>query len=71
VTRVKSQGYVNLNFNIVTKDMRKLGYINSQTDTSAANLSQINDLNNPALASTIQNLGFGNTNLSTFKKEET
>jgi B9 domain-containing protein 1 len=35
VTRVKSQGFMNLVFNIVTKDMRKLGYVTSKSDLAA------------------------------------
>ena len=31
VTRVRSQGWVNLTFNIVTKDLERLGYVNRQT----------------------------------------
>lgn len=33
VTRVRSQGFVNLLFNVVTKDMKKLGYDNGPVDT--------------------------------------
>ncbi|XP_015215859.1 B9 domain-containing protein 1 isoform X2 [Lepisosteus oculatus] len=33
VTRVQSQGFVCLSFNIVTKDMKKLGYDTTSTDT--------------------------------------
>ncbi|XP_053424615.1 B9 domain-containing protein 1 isoform X1 [Nycticebus coucang] len=33
VTRVRSQGFVTLLFNVVTKDMRKLGYYTGPADT--------------------------------------
>lgn len=33
VTRVRSQGFVTLLFNMVTKDMRKLGYDTGPPDT--------------------------------------
>lgn len=33
VTRVRSQGFVTLLFNVVTKDMRKLGYDTGPLDT--------------------------------------
>ena len=33
VTRVRSQGFVTLLFNVVTKDMRKLGYDTGPPDT--------------------------------------
>lgn len=33
VTRVRSQGFVTLLFNVVTKDMRKLGYDTGPSDT--------------------------------------
>lgn len=33
VTRVRSQGFVTLLFNVVTKDMRKLGYDTGPADT--------------------------------------
>ncbi len=57
VTRVKSQGYINLNFNIVTKDMRKLGYLTnaSEVSSTANNLaSQMNELNSATLANLTQ-----------------
>lgn len=44
VTRVRSQGFVNLSFNVVTKDMKKLGYLVSPNES--ANISnQISDSN--------------------------
>lgn len=33
VTRVRSQGFVTLLFNVVTKDMKKLGYDTGPVDT--------------------------------------
>lgn len=33
VTRVRSQGFVTLLFNVVTKDMKKLGYDTGPMDT--------------------------------------
>lgn len=35
MTRVRSQGFVTVVFNVVTKDMRKLGYDTGPTDTQA------------------------------------
>lgn len=32
VTRVRSQGFVTISFNVVTKDMKKLGYDVSPSD---------------------------------------
>lgn len=32
VTRVRSQGFVTISFNVVTKDIKKLGYDVSPTD---------------------------------------
>ncbi|XP_075035358.1 B9 domain-containing protein 1 [Mixophyes fleayi] len=32
VTRVRSQGFLTLSFNVVTKDMKKLGYTSSSSD---------------------------------------
>ena len=32
VTRVRSQGFVTLSFNIITKDMKRLGYDTTPTD---------------------------------------
>ncbi|XP_075421911.1 B9 domain-containing protein 1 isoform X3 [Ascaphus truei] len=32
VTRVRSQGFLTLSFNVVTKDLKKLGYTNSSAD---------------------------------------
>ena len=36
VTRVKSQGFMNITLNIVTKDMRKLGYMTNKNDLTHA-----------------------------------
>lgn len=36
VTRVHSQGFVTLLFNVVTKDMRKLGYDTGPPNTQGA-----------------------------------
>lgn len=63
VTRVKSQGFMNLKFNIVSKDLRKLGYMTTSSDTaSAANIqNQMNELSNqtnaPILGGMTQTLG--------------
>lgn len=40
VTRVRSQGFVTLQFNIVTKDMKKLGYDTTSTEHSPAGLTR-------------------------------
>ncbi|CAF0728564.1 unnamed protein product [Brachionus calyciflorus] len=59
VTRVRSQGFLNLNFNIVTKDMRKLGYVTTTGESSSANISnQMTEINNTTLANLTQTLGF-------------
>lgn len=45
VTRVRSQGFVTLLFNVVTKDMKKLGYDTGPVDTQGVlgpSLSQSN-----------------------------
>ncbi|XP_040212367.1 B9 domain-containing protein 1 [Rana temporaria] len=34
VTRVRSQGFLTLSFNVVTKDLKKLGYANTSSDPS-------------------------------------
>ncbi|XP_052365239.1 B9 domain-containing protein 1-like [Oncorhynchus keta] len=34
VTRVRSQGFVSLSFHIVTKDMKRLGYDTTPSETS-------------------------------------
>ena len=58
VTRVRSQGFINLKFNIVTKDLRKLGYLTSQNECATSNMStQINDLNAEKMATLTQALG--------------
>ncbi|XP_064635637.1 B9 domain-containing protein 1-like [Lineus longissimus] len=36
VTRVRSQGYITISFNVVTKDMKKLGYEVMSSESSAA-----------------------------------
>ncbi len=59
VTRVRSQGFINLVFNIVTKDMKRLGYLTTRNEFSNANVSsQINELNSNTLATITQNLGY-------------
>jgi B9 domain-containing protein 1 len=55
VTRVRSQGYMNLVFNIVTKDMRKLGYLTAKNDLSSAPAPS--DTFSTTLASITQTLG--------------
>jgi hypothetical protein len=55
VTRVRSQGYMNLVFNIVTKDMRKLGYITSKSDLASAPAPS--DTFSTTLANITQTLG--------------
>eukprot|EP00062_Callorhinchus_milii_P020464 gi/632976179/ref/XP_007904651.1/ PREDICTED: B9 domain-containing protein 1 [Callorhinchus milii] len=44
VTRVKSQGYVTLSFNMVTRDMKKLGYDSGPIDGSNPQVVSISDL---------------------------
>ena len=62
VTRVRSQGYINLNFNIVTKDMRKLGYLTNSNEASNANFAnQMNELNAATLANLNQTLNQAET----------
>ena len=34
VTRVRSQGYVTVTFNVVTKDMKKMGYDSTPSDAT-------------------------------------
>ena len=72
VTRVKSQGFMNLKFNIVTKDMRKLGYMVSSSDTatSAAIQNQMNELANPTNAAGPLLGGLAQT-LGTYKNQDT
>ena len=58
VTRVRSQGFVNIKFNVVTKDIRKLGYLTNVSDQVNSNTSsQINDFNAEKLMSMTQTLG--------------
>lgn len=57
VTRVRSQGFINLNFNIVTKDLKKLGYLASKNELSNAS-NQMAELNSNTLANITQNLGY-------------
>lgn len=40
VTRVRSQGFVTLQFNIVTKDMKKLGYETTSEHSGATGLTR-------------------------------
>lgn len=40
VTRVRSQGFVTLQFNIVTKDMKKLGYDTTSIEHTPARTTQ-------------------------------
>uniref|UniRef100_A0A672RRH5 B9 domain-containing protein 1 n=1 Tax=Sinocyclocheilus grahami TaxID=75366 RepID=A0A672RRH5_SINGR len=40
VTRVRSQGFVTLQFNIVTKDMKKLGYETTSEHSAATGLAR-------------------------------
>lgn len=56
VTRVRSQGHVNLKFNIVTKDVRKLGYLTNQSEASSG--TQMNEINTDKLLNLTQNLGY-------------
>lgn len=50
VTRVKSQGFVELSFNIATKDMRKLGYTTSSHEPPIHNSTNAADGGAVALA---------------------
>ncbi|XP_020633698.2 B9 domain-containing protein 1 [Pogona vitticeps] len=43
VTRVRSQGFVTLSFNVVTKDMKKLGYDVSPGNTSNPSLTSVTE----------------------------
>ena len=57
VTRVRSQGFINIKFNVVTKDIRKLGYLTNVNDQANSNTSsQINDLNAEKLMNMTQTL---------------
>ena len=58
VTRVKSQGFMNLAFNIITKDMRKLGYMTHRNDLTIAPVSH--DPFAQTIANFAQNLGVNN-----------
>ena len=58
VTRVRSQGFINLKFNIVTKDIRKLGYLTNPNEQANSNTSsQINEMNSEKLLNMTQTLG--------------
>ncbi len=57
MTRVKSQGHVNLVFNIVTKDLRKLGYTTLANESHILHAHPSTDANNVALANLTQSLG--------------
>ncbi|KAJ7305999.1 hypothetical protein JRQ81_010365 [Phrynocephalus forsythii] len=43
VTRVRSQGFVTLSFNVVTKDMKKLGYDTSPGNVSSPSLTSVTE----------------------------
>jgi B9 domain-containing protein 1 len=58
VTRVKSQGFMNLTFNIVSKDMRKLGYMSTKNDLTSAPVPH--DPFAQTLANFTQNIGVNN-----------
>ena len=47
---------MNLKFNIVTKDVRKLGYLTNQSEASSG--SQMNEINTDKLLNLTQNLGY-------------
>ena len=58
MTRVRSQGFIKLKFNIVTKDMRKLGYLTNANENAASNMSgQVNELNAEKILNLTANLG--------------
>lgn len=58
MTRVRSQGFINLKFNVVTKDIRKLGYLTNPNEQANSNTSsQINELNTEKILSMTQTLG--------------
>ena len=61
MTRVRSQGFLNLKFNIVTKDLTKLGYVTNQNEYSNMNhaSSQMSEINAQNLA---QALGLNDAN---------
>ncbi|XP_013925803.1 PREDICTED: B9 domain-containing protein 1-like [Thamnophis sirtalis] len=43
VTRVCSQGFVTVSFNVVTKDMKKLGYDASSSTLASSSLTSVTD----------------------------
>jgi len=43
VTRVRSQGFVTISFNVVTKDMKKLGYDVSPSDVQNLSLAPVTE----------------------------
>lgn len=69
MTRVKSQGFVNLSFNVVTKDMRKLGFITNPNEPNIHGSTNLHDVNATALSALTQNYGNtiadGNASLNT------
>ncbi|RNA24830.1 B9 domain-containing 1 [Brachionus plicatilis] len=58
VTRVRSQGFLNLSFNIVTKDMKKVGYLTHKNDSNTNIGNQMIEMNNTTLGNLTQTLGF-------------
>lgn len=58
VTRVRSQGFLNVSFNIVTKDMKKVGYLTHKNDSNTNIGNQMIELNNTTLGNLTQTLGF-------------
>ena len=57
MTRVRSKGFINLKFNIVTKDLRTLGYLTSPSEALNGN-NQMNEINSEKLLNLTQNLGY-------------
>jgi len=53
VTRVRSQGYVTVTFNIITKDMKKLGYDCSPSDTVNSQSTEMAGLSMPVTPRTL------------------
>ena len=46
VTRVRSQGYINMSFNVVMKDMKKLGYDVVPSDVSNPTIPETSNVAN-------------------------
>jgi len=46
VTRVRTQGFVTVSFNVITKDMKKLGYDVTPSDVSTVNVPENVGMNN-------------------------